>query len=328
VNKTSYKPLALSWTIVGVMSALAFCRQAAPAKQSQEQTPPAAAPEAKPEQTPSVPPAAARAQKPQASIDKAWEILKEGIGETKADKRAKAVNSLGLVPANSTAEKFAMAALKDDKDNVRSAAATALGSMHATRARAALEKALDDAEPSVVLAAANSLLLLNDKLGYDVYYGVLTGNMRTNKGLIKEQMKILRDPKRMTEMGIEEGIGFIPFAGIGYTVVRTVTKDDSSLVRAAAAKKLAHDPDRLSADALVMATSDKNWIVRAAALEALAQRGDRSVLPKITGTMDDAKDDVRYTAAACVVHLSQLGQRRHSSSGLPATTKKSEDPVQ
>ncbi|GAC1662460.1 MAG: hypothetical protein NVS9B4_16170 [Candidatus Acidiferrum sp.] len=251
--------------------------------------------------------------------------MKDGISETKGTHRAQAVNALGLLSGNAAAERYAMEALRDEKDGVRSAAATALGSMHAMRARPALEKALEDSDPGVVLAAANSLMLFKDNAAYDVYYGVLTGTTKTNKGLVKEQMKTLHDKKKMAEMGIEEGIGFIPFAGIGYTVVRTVMKSgDDSLVRAAAAKRLAHDPDPLTVDALVAATADKSWVVRAAALEALALRGDRAALPKITMVMDDEKDDVRYTAAASVVHLSELGGRRRapkSAKPSPASTE-------
>src|SRR5439155_18832122 len=141
---------------------------------------------------------------------------------------------------------------------------------------------LDDDEPAVVLAAANSLMLLQDsESAYDVYYGVLTGSTRTNKGLIKEQLKILHDKKKMAEMGIEQGIGFIPFAGFGYDVVKTVMKSDPSQLRAAAAKKQAHDPSPASADALVVASQDKSWIVRAAALKAICERGDYALISRI-----------------------------------------------
>jgi len=97
----------------------------------------------------------------------------------------------------------------------------------------------------------------------------------------------------------------IPFAGMGYEAFKTVKKNDSSPVRAAAAKQLAQDPDPGTAKALVKATSDKNWKVRAAALEALAQRGDPSLVPQIAAALDDVKDDVRFSAAACVAHLSE-----------------------
>jgi len=263
-----------------------------------------------------------QAEQPQANSDskklqtpkeKAWTILREALKEENADRRARAVHALGLLSGDAEAEKLAAAALKDQKPNVRVAAAAALGSMGAEHSNGALEEALGDSEPSVVLAAANSLLLLHDDVGYDTYYEVLTGERRASKGLIKEQLDTLKDKKKLAQLGFEEGIGFIPFAGIGFEIFKTVTKNDSSPVRAAAAKKLAHDPSPEAAEALVKATSDKNWQVRAAALEAIAERGDSTLAPKITGALDDEKDVVRFTAAACVAHLSKLPQK-----GTPA----------
>ena len=243
---------------------------------------------------------------PQAPGEKAWGILRDGLKDDSADKRAKAVRALGLLPGNTEAEKAAINALQDKKPNVRMAAAAALGSMQALHANLELEGILQDSEPAVVLAAANSLLLLHDDVGYDIYYDVLTGERRASKGLIKEQLSTLKDKKKVAELGFEEGIGFIPFAGMGYEAFKTVRKNDSSPVRAAAAKQLAHDPDPGTAKALVKATTDKNWSVRAAALEAIAQREDRSLVPQIAAALDDEKDLVRFTAAACVAHLSDL----------------------
>ncbi len=145
--------------------------------------------------------------------------------------------------------------------------------MHAEHAAGNLEEALGDTEPSVVLAAANSLLLLHDDVGYDTYYEVLTGEKRANKGLIKEQLDTLKDKKKMA----------------------------------------AQDPEPDAAEALLKAASDKNLAVRAAALEAIALRGDRSLLPKISAALDDDKDLVRFTAAACVAHLSGLPEKPGSS---------------
>ena len=247
------------------------------------------------------------------SAEKAWRILHGGLKDANSDRRAKAVRALGLLAGNTEAEKAAVQGLHDQKPNVRLAAAAALGSMHAEHAAGNLEEALGDPEPSVVLAAANSLLLLHDDVGYDTYYEVLTGEKRANKGLIKEQLDTLKDKKKMAQLGFEEGIGFIPFAGIGYEVFKTVTKNDSSPLRAAAAKKLAHDPEPDAAEALVKAVGDKNLVVRAAALEAVALRGDPSLLPKISAALDDDKDLVRFTAAACVAHLSGLPEKPSDS---------------
>jgi len=238
--------------------------------------------------------------------EKAWAILRDGIKDKSADKRALAVRALGLLSGNVEAENSAISALEDKNASVRTAAAAALGSMQAEHAKIALENVLEDPEPAVVLAAANSLLLLHDSLGYDIYFAVLTGEGRADKGLIKGQLDTLKNKKQMAKLGFEEGIGFIPFAGMGYEAFKTVTKNDSSPLRAAAAKQLAHDPDPATAKALVAATKDKKWQVRAAALEAIAQRDDRSLLREIAPALDDEKDVVRFTAAACVAHLSEL----------------------
>jgi len=255
-----------------------------------------------------------KANRPHTVQERAWQMLREGLAEDNADERAKAVNALGLLTENRDAEKSATKALKDDKFSVRVAAATALGSMHAVRAISELEKALDDAEPTVVLAAANSLMALKDmSSAYDIYYGVLTGGMRTNRGLVKEQLKTLQDRKKLAELGLQEGVGFVPFGGLSYGVVKTVMKADQSVFRAEAAKKLAHDPDPVSAEALVAATEDRSTVVRVAAVQALSERGDRSQLANVARAMNDEKEEVRYTAAAAVIHLSESAAIRRKS---------------
>ena len=249
------------------------------------------------------------AKPPEPSGETAWHILRDGLEETNADKRAKAVRALGLLTGSPEAEKAAILALKNEKPNVRLAAAHALGAMRAEGAKGNLEEALGDSEPSVVLAAANSLLLLHDDVGYDTYYEVLTGEKRASKGLLKEQLDTLKDKKKVAQMGFEEGIGFIPFGGIGYEIFKTVTKNDSAPIRAAAAKKLAHDPEPDAREALAKAAADKDWRVRAAALDAIALREDSSLISKIASAMDDKNDVVRFTAAACVAHLSSLPKK-------------------
>jgi hypothetical protein len=53
--------------------------------------------------------------------------------------------------------------------------------------------------------------------------------------------------------------------------------------------------------------------VRAAALEAIAQRADRSLLPMVAPALDDEKDVVRFTAAACIVYLSALPAEKNKA---------------
>ena len=58
--------------------------------------------------------------------EKAWSLLSEGLKDKNADKRAKAARALGLLTGNTEAEKAAANALRDEKANVRQAAAHAL----------------------------------------------------------------------------------------------------------------------------------------------------------------------------------------------------------
>jgi HEAT repeat protein len=240
----------------------------------------------------------------QAPAEKAWTILQAGLAEKGATQRAAAVRVLGLLEGNAKAEQLALAALGDEKPEVRAAAAEALGQMKAATAAPRLVEVIkSDKEVVVVMAGARSLIALGDGLGFAVYYAVLTGERKTGEGLVEEQKKMLKDPKKMAQFGFEQGIGFIPFASVGYGVLKGVTKDDSSPVRAAAAKILAKDSDPRSAQALVEAAADISWIVRAAALDALSHRGDPTLLPQIASKLDDENYAVRLTAAAAVIHL-------------------------
>lgn len=242
----------------------------------------------------------------QPHIDKAWGILKGGAGDSSADKRAAATSVLGLLAKDAAAQTLAEKGLKDEKPQVRAAAADALGAMHATSAVPLLKNAIQDKDVTVVLAAAHALYVMKVPAAYEVYYAVLTGEKKSGNGLVADQKKMLSDPKKMGQLGFEVGIGFIPFAGLGIGAINAITKDDASPVRAAAAKLLATDPDAKSGEALVGAASDKSWIVRAAALAAIAQRGDYTMGPRVEAQMDDEKEQVRYLAAATIIHLQDL----------------------
>ncbi|MGP8251668.1 MAG: HEAT repeat domain-containing protein [Terracidiphilus sp.] len=239
----------------------------------------------------------------QTSVDKAWSVLQSGLAK-KGENKVIALRVLGLLEGNPKAVEIATAALDDGNPGVRTAAADVLGELHARSATPKLKAMIEsDKDPAVVIAAARALIAFDDPLGYAVYYAVLTGERKASGGLLDDQRKMLSDPKKMATVGIEQGVGFIPFASLGLGAFKALTKDDNSPVRAAAARVLAKDSDPKSGEALIAASADKSWIVRAAALDALARRGDPSVIPKIESALDDDKDDVRYAAAATIIHL-------------------------
>lgn len=236
---------------------------------------------------------------------KAWDILLTAAFSKITIERMNGIRALGLLRDNARARELAENALKDPKPEVRAAAATALGQMHATESVPKLEKALSDPKVPVVMAAAQSLRQLQDEgSAYAVYYELLTGGRKTNDGLVAQQLETLKNPRELAKIGFSEGIGYIPFAGIGWDAYRTIHKKDPNPVRAVAATLLAHDPDPTTAKALVNATKDKDWIVRAAAVEAIAQRGDPSLLPKVQLRFTDKNPKVRYSSAAAVIRLS------------------------
>lgn len=237
---------------------------------------------------------------------KAWQMLQTGTAAKSTAERATAVRVLGLIQKDGQAVELAEKALQDPESAVRAAAATALGQMDSKRSIPKLKEALKDSTVDVVMAAAHSLRLLGDPFAYEVYYAVLTGERKSGAGLVEQQKQMLKDPKRMAQFGFEQGLGQVPFASIGYGVVKAVRRDDTSPVRAGAAKVLASDPDPRSAQALADAAADKSWIVRAAALDAIARRGDASLLAAAESRMTDENDAVRYTAAATVMRLSGL----------------------
>jgi len=242
---------------------------------------------------------------PQASnLDRAWDILKQGVADANADKRAKAVHALGLVPDNTEIRQMAEAALTDENADVRTEAATALGNMHAVASRPKLRDALKDTEPKVVLAVTNALYELKDPIAYEIYYAMVTGQQKTKDSLLQTQLDALHSRKQMEKLAFETGIGFVPFGSVAFETWKTITRDDSSAVLAQALGRLYEDPDPKSEKAIEDACYDPKWQVRTAAVNALAKRGDPSTLDYVVSAMQDENSTVEYQAAAAVVVLS------------------------
>jgi HEAT repeat protein len=242
----------------------------------------------------------------------AWTILKAGVADKGAVRRGKAVHALGLI-RDHQAQAMAESALNDPDKEVRSEAATSLGRMGAATARAKLRACLNDKEVLVVLACTNSLYTLKDPIAYEVYYALLTQQRKSSEGLLQSQLDTLRDRKQLEQLAFETGIGFVPYGGMAWQAIKTVTHDDASPVRALAAERLASDPDPKSATALTDYLTDKKTRVREAVIEAIAKRGDKTLLKALVGLLDEETDSVRYEAAGAVISLSNTPARSHGA---------------
>lgn len=243
--------------------------------------------------------------------EKSWLILQTGLHSKRAAQREEAVKALSLLEGNRQAIRFTLRAMRDKNPQVRAAAASTLGQLHATATLPALRAAVSDKDASVMLAATHALFVMKDPLAYEIYYAILMGDKKTSAGMIQSQVERLKDPKQVAQMGLQEGIGFVPYAGMGYEAYRQLMKHDSSPVRAAAARFIALDPDSISEDALIqVAVADKNIFVREAALDALAQRSDPKCIERLAINLDETKYPVRYRTAATVIRLASVDRRK------------------
>lgn len=244
----------------------------------------------------------------QSSQQTAWTVLNAGLGDNSTDVRVRSARVLGELNDDEKAEYAAITALSGDKQaQVRAAAAQALGDMGAKDAKVQLIAAFKDTEPSVIIAAAHSLIQLGDDRGYDVYYAILTGEQKTGTSLSEQQKQLLHDPKKLASLGGQAALGFVPFGGLAYSGYKLLTRDDTSPVLAAAALTLAKDPDPKSGEALASASADQDkWLVRAAAFDAIAKRGDPALLKAAEAGLQDDKDQVRVSAAGAVIRLTDI----------------------
>lgn len=250
-----------------------------------------------------------QAQSPQ---QLAWSILQAGVGNTNSQQRVSAVTVLALITADPKAVTMVEHALQDQNADVRAAAATSLGTLKAQASIPVLQRALQDRDPAVIMAAAKSLVEMNNEKGYDTYYAVATGKQKSGQGLVaSEQSKLnqlLHNPKDLAETAFEQGIGFVPFGGIGFGAFKAIHDSgaNATVVEATALKMLAKDPDPRSGKALISATSNDQWVIRSAAYDALAHRGDRSLVSDMGLGLTDQQAEVKLTAAAAIAQLSAL----------------------
>jgi HEAT repeat protein len=260
-------------------------------------------------------PLASRQTAGQTDVQKqAWEILREGANSPNMDKRANAVQALGLDVGDLAAVQLAEIALEDKEAHVRAAAAKVLGALGSAEAVPYLRGLIDDKDISVALAVGHALVQLKSEAGYDVYYSLLVGTRKGSTSIITRELDQMKTPGRAIRFAFDEGIGFLPYGGYGLEALREWERRSTAPSRAAAARELAGDPDARSGQALAKAVSDKEWMVRAAAVEAIAKRGDAALLVDIVPAMTDKKEVVRYSASAAVIRLSRIAKEKGGKS--------------
>jgi len=145
----------------------------------------------------------------------AWNMLVQGAHGSNMDKRANAIQALGLDSGDPAAVQLAEDALGDKEAYVRAAAAKALGALGSPQSIPKLQSLVTDKDISVALAVGHALVQLKSNSGYDVYYSLLVGVRKGNTSPITEEMNQMKTPSRAVRFAFDQGIGFLPYGGYG-----------------------------------------------------------------------------------------------------------------
>jgi HEAT repeat protein len=239
--------------------------------------------------------------------NQAWSILEAGFHDKKTDNQVQAISALGLMPDDAKAVKTAEDLLHDANADICRAAVTALGEMNSTASLPKIKALISHSDPKIIVAIAAVLTKFKDPEGYEIYYELLTGERKGGGSVIDG----IKDKGAMEKMGVKTAVGFLPGGGAAtgaYDYFKHNGSSRSSL-DVTAVSGLAEDRDPVAEKAIVQASVGGKEVVQIAALRALAKRGDPSVIKDIEPAMDSNKPVVRYTAAATILHLSDLQQK-------------------
>jgi len=161
------------------------------------------------------------------------------------DKRANAIQALGLTFGDSEAVQLAEEALHDKEPTVRAAAAKALGAMSSTKSIPLLRDALSD--KTFLFAWRRSFLdPAQGNSGYDLYYDVLMGERKGGKNLIFDQMNDLKTRRGPLNLLLTKASA-LSLRWIWNGGGSCLEEKKPSPTRAAAARELANDPTRAPA---------------------------------------------------------------------------------
>ncbi len=263
----------------------------------------------------------------------AWEVLKRGLADSNPDRRKQAVLSLGNVGPAPEVIELLNQALRDKDITVRQTAAAEIGDAKITQCVPNLKAALDDTG-EVAFTAAKALWDMGDYSGRDIFFEVITGELKDTTGFLEGAMRDakqkLRNPKQLAKMGLNEASGALlgPFS-MGINVAQDMMKDSGAPTRALSITMLSHSCDPRGAQLMEWAlTADKNDLVRAAAAKALGHCGNISSIPKLMLLLAENSDAVRLMAASSIVRLSiTTAPKTQSLEAKPTAAGKAPEPL-
>jgi HEAT repeat protein len=259
----------------------------------------------------------------QESIDRARQVLNEGVTNSNPDVRKEAALAIGFIGQREPATSLVVSLLRDKDVQVRLAAIASLTDLKDRRAIPELKSALDDPVPEVAFAAAKALWAMKQPSGKDLLFSVLEGESKAKSNPVRQRfrdtLRTMKIPKSAFLFVLKEGFGFVPVpgVGVGFGAMQSLFWDKGFSPRASVVLLLAQDPDRATREALLRALSDGDWSVRAAAAQAIALRNQPALARNLLPLLDDKNDKVRYRAAAGYLRLEEIGKNSqgHGNAG-------------
>jgi len=248
----------------------------------------------------------------QEAVAAAWKRITEATSEGTVKKRAGAL--LVLANAGDGPEVMAILeqAMKDAHPELRKAAASAFGQMHARKAIPQLQKALDDPAPTVRVAAARALWQMHDYAGSDLLVRLVTRRAPAEEARMRREWHAalgrVDEPSAVLLLALGQGLGFLPGpTALAIPLYRELSADKSSPARATAATLLGEHPSPEGIEALELALVDPEPVVRAAAAVALGKCGRAEEIIQLSPLLHDHAATVRLAGAVGIVRLGAPG---------------------
>ena len=264
--------------------------------------------------------AAIAPETPAETLKRCWEMLTDSVEDAKhTETRTQALNALSSLGSNPRADKLIAAAMKDPNLDVRTAAVLAAGKTKSPSLAAPIRELLNDHEPQVVFAAAETLWKqFKDKNGEDVLAAVAAGDRKANPTLIHgaqhDISRTIHSPSALAKIGITAGAGLVlgPF-GFSVAAVEYMRKNGADTARVQSIELLADDRTEGVRDQMQSALDDKDPGVRAAAVMVLGGFHRSQDASKISSLLDDSKLPVRLAAAAAYIDCVSSTSRTKAS---------------
>jgi len=240
------------------------------------------------------------------------EILQRALDAKNPETRARAVAALSLTSGSGPLFDQLVRMLQDKDVGVREAVVASLGDVKSEPATAALKKALEDTVPEVSFAAAKALWARHDPAGRDALLSILEKESKNSSNFFSSQkrqaLRMMHTPRTALMFAAEQGIGFVPFPGVGegFASMQGIVGSSGVPGRASAALLLGADQDPATVEGLRDALTDKDPAVRAAAVHSISLRNDPSLKNELEPLLEDGKEAVRLRAAAGYLRLSAI----------------------